>query len=110
MTTQSVLVEVAAERTRQDAQWGGGECDDALPVTTFVQLIGDYAGWARVKAREGSAVEARQRLVQVAALAVAAVETLDRRGGGRADPAQPGEMSKASADSPAPGSAGLSWE
>jgi hypothetical protein len=93
----NVLAEVGAERTRQDAQWGGAAHDDALPIDEFVRLITDYAGWARVKAREGSRVEARQRLVQVAALAVAAVESLDRRGGARAEApppapaAQPGE-------------------
>jgi hypothetical protein len=109
MTTQSVLLEVGAERTRQDAQWGG-ERDEALPVAAFVQLIGDYAGWARVKAREGSNVEARHRLVQVAALAVAAVETLDRRGGGRAEAVPSDEAAKASADDVAAGNPGLSWE
>jgi hypothetical protein len=84
MTTQSVLAEVAAERTRQDAQWGGAARDDALALPAFVQLIGDYAGWARVKAREGSMVEARQRMVQVAALAVAALESIDRQATGSA--------------------------
>lgn len=79
MTTQTVLAEVAAERTRQDAQWGGPARDDALPLPAFVQLMGDHAGWARVKLRAGPMVEARQRLVQVAALAVAAVESLGRR-------------------------------
>jgi hypothetical protein len=96
MSATNVLAEIAAERTRQDAQWGGAASDDALPVSAFVQLIADYAGWARVKAREGSPVEARQRLVQVAALAVAAVESLDRRAGGRAEAA--------------PASEGLKWE
>ena len=96
MTTRTVLAEIAAERTRQDAQWGGATRDDALPLAAFVQLIEDYAGWARVKAREGSMVEARQRLVQVAALAVAAVESLDRRSAGSAE---------AAANSP-----GLTWE
>lgn len=51
----------------QDAQWEGAEHDDALRLPAFIQRIGDHAGWARVKAREGSMVEARQRLVQVAA-------------------------------------------
>lgn len=86
---KGVLGEIAAERTRQDAQWGGAERDDGLPIPAFVQLLVDYAGWARVKAREGSMVEARQRLVQVAALAVAAVESIDRRTA-RPDPATEG--------------------
>ncbi|MDO9498700.1 hypothetical protein [Falsiroseomonas sp.] len=110
MTTQSVLAEVGAERTRQDAQWGGEERDDALPLASFVQLIGDYAAWARVKAREGSNVEARQRLVQVAALAVAAVEALDRRGSARAEGTPSGENAKVAGEGSAPRSGGLSWE
>ncbi|MGG5886364.1 hypothetical protein ACLF3G_04425 [Falsiroseomonas sp. HC035] len=110
MTTQSVLAEVAAERTRQDAQWGGAARDDAMPVPAFVQLMGDYAGWARVKAREGSLVEARQRLVQVAALAVAAVESLDRRSGGRGEAAPPAETAPVSADTTAGRDEGLNWE
>jgi hypothetical protein len=106
MKTARVLQEIAAERTRQDAQWGGATHDDAQSVDSFVQLIADYAGWARVKAREGAPVEARQRLVQVAALAVAAVETLDRRAPGRAEPATPA----AGRDAAAPGDEGLKWE
>jgi hypothetical protein len=108
MTGTKALKEVAAERTRQDAQWGGPAHDDAQRIDDFVQLITDYAGWARVKAREGSPVEARQRLVQVAALALAAVESLDRRA------SQRGEGSAAATEepsaSPAPRDESLRWE
>ncbi len=106
MNGPNVLDEVAAERTRQDAQWGGAGHDDAQPTDTFVQLITDYAGWARVKAREGSSVEARHRLIQVAALAVAAVESLDRRSGAR-----PQAVPPAAAPEGAPAREdGLNWE
>ncbi|WP_431284977.1 hypothetical protein ACQW02_09225 [Humitalea sp. 24SJ18S-53] len=81
MSGTTVLAEVAAERTRQDAQWGGPAHDDTLPFNAFIQLITDYAGWARAKAREGSTLEARQRLIQVAAIAVAAAESMTRRQG-----------------------------
>jgi len=97
MTKSPVLAEIAAERTRQQAQWGGGAHDDVLPIDEFAGLIRDYAGWARVKFREGSTVEARQRLVQVAALAVAAVESLDRRARDTAPP-------------PSPPPEGIKWE
>lgn len=70
---------VAAERRRQDARWGGAAHDDAQPMEAFAGLIRDYAGWARVALRAGAHGEARERFVQVAALAVAAVESLDRR-------------------------------
>ncbi|WP_158287842.1 hypothetical protein [Falsiroseomonas bella] len=35
-----------------------------MTMDAFAQLIADYAGSARVKAREGAVDEARQRLVQ----------------------------------------------
>lgn len=74
-----VLLEVAQERERQDLKWGGPSHDDHHDTSDFVQLIQDYAGWARTMAGMGSVEKTRRRLVQVAALAVAAVESLDRR-------------------------------
>ena len=84
MVARKVLAKVAAGRTRQDAQWGGAEHDDALPGGAFAQLTTDYASRARVKAREG-------RRIQVVALAVAAVESLGRRRSGRAEAKPAGE-------------------
>ncbi|MBK5230230.1 MAG: hypothetical protein JJE27_03555 [Thermoleophilia bacterium] len=78
MSTETVLADVAAERSRQDAKWGGAEHDDKHSTADFVQLIEDYAGWARVMAGMRSDGKARERLIQVAALAVAAVERIDR--------------------------------
>lgn len=78
-STEKVLGEVLEERERQDRKWGGPNHDDQHDTATFVQLIEDYAGWARVMAGMDSADKARQRLIQVAALAVAAVEAIDRR-------------------------------
>jgi hypothetical protein len=93
MVSKDILAEVAAERERQDGRWGGAEHDDEMTMDAFAQLIADYAGWARVKAREGTFDEARQRLVQAAALAVAAVECLDREKAQRdAPPAKPGGL------------------
>ncbi len=93
MASKDILGEVAAERERQDGRWGGAEHDDDMTMDAFVQLIADYAGWARVKAREGAFDEARLRLVQAAALAVAAVESLDREKAQRdAPPAKPGGL------------------
>jgi hypothetical protein len=87
MASKDILAEVAAERSRQDARWGGSGHDDAMTMTEFARLIADYAGWARVKAREGALDEARLRFLQVAALAVAAVERLDRDRSGASAPA-----------------------
>lgn len=74
----SVLHDITAERERQDAKWGGAEHDDQKSPNDFIQHIQDYAGWARVMAGMGSVEKLRKRLIQVAALAVAAVEALDR--------------------------------
>lgn len=79
VSTDSVTREVAAERERQDMKWGGPIHDDQHTTTEFVQRIEDYAGWARMMASFGSRDKARLRLIQVAALAVAAVESMDRQ-------------------------------
>lgn len=72
------LHEVAAERHRQDQKWGGPAHDDQKSPNDFVQHIEDYAGWARVMAGMGSFEKYRRRMVQVAALAGAAIEAVDR--------------------------------
>lgn len=79
INTPEVLADIADERKRQDEKWGGPAHDDQHDTATFVQLIEDYAGWARTMAGMGSLDKARNRLVQVAALAVAAVEAIDRQ-------------------------------
>lgn len=77
-TLQMVLKEVETERARQDAKWGGADHDDGHSITEFIQWIEDYAGWARMMMSMRSPEKARNRLIQVAALAVAAVQSLDR--------------------------------
>lgn len=72
------IADVTAERQRQDRKWGGPEHDDRKSPNDFVQHIEDYAGWARVMAGMGSFDKYRRRMVQVAALAGAAVEASDR--------------------------------
>ncbi len=75
---QKVMLDVIDERARQDMQWGP-EHDDKHPTFEFVQLIQNYSNWAQVMSANGSEDKARRRLVQVAALAFAAVEAIDRR-------------------------------
>lgn len=80
--TESVLREVAAERARQDGKWGGPEADDRWDALDWHEMIADYNGWARRMAAMNSFDKARNRYVQIAALAVAAVEALDRKARG----------------------------
>lgn len=65
---------LAHERMRQDEKWGGPEHDDTHSTADFVQLVQDYAGWARVMSGMGSADKAQRRMLQAAALALADVE------------------------------------
>jgi hypothetical protein len=78
-TTKEIFIDIGAERVRQDLKWGGAQHDDNHSTADFVQLIEDYAGWVRVMAGMNSPEKARNRLIQIAALAVAAVESIDRK-------------------------------
>lgn len=75
---EKVLNDIREERARQDEKWGGAGHDDRHDPETWVQIIQDYAGWARIMSGQGSPDKARRRLMQVAALAVAACESMDR--------------------------------
>lgn len=81
ISPEKAILDVTNERQRQDDKWGGPKHDDLHLITDFVQLIEDYAGWARTMANMNSYDKARKRLIQVAALAVAAVESIDRKEG-----------------------------
>jgi hypothetical protein len=74
----AALEAVRLERLRQDEKWGGAEHDDHHTVHEWAQLIQDYAGWARTMAGMNSPDKARRRLIQIAAMAVAAAESMDR--------------------------------
>lgn len=75
----SVLLEVLKERERQVGKWDGVFDDaDWLPGDWY-SMIEDYNGWARRMACMGSKDKARNRYIQIAALAVAAVEALDKK-------------------------------
>lgn len=79
MTTENVLNEVQAERERQDQKWGGPVHDDNHSFASFVSWIGNYTGWSHQMAEGHDWVKARRRMIQVAALAVASVEKIDRQ-------------------------------
>lgn len=74
--TRMVIVdEIDAERDRQDAQWGGPEHDDEHTVGHWFNFI-DYQSdrWEE----STSIAESRERLVKIAALAIAGIESIDR--------------------------------
>jgi hypothetical protein len=79
--TEAILRQVAEERIRQDAKWGVLRSHHPF---TWLVILGEEVGEANKAALElnygGSATPAdyRSELVQVAAVAVAAIESLDR--------------------------------
>lgn len=82
--TERVTSQVLLERMRQLEKWGKGDdahsltLDDSWNALDWHEMIADYNAWARRMACMGSWEKARNRYIQVAALAVAAVEAIDR--------------------------------
>lgn len=80
--TRGILQEIARERQRQDEQWGGPEHDDTHERSDWLVLIQTQLHLAvtpSLSVVPGRIEEYRERLVKTAALAVAALEALDRR-------------------------------
>ncbi len=81
--TSKVLEEVTHERSRQDEEYGA-EHDDQHNALEWLGLIAHYAGAAFISGmRDGIAFQKMSRagLIRVAAIAVAAVESIDRSHG-----------------------------
>lgn len=76
-----VLQEIADERWRQDRQWGGPQHDDGHGPEVWEDLLRQHVTRLNVFDGKGGLVPApdyRQRLVKVAALALAAAQVWDR--------------------------------
>lgn len=74
--TLTVLAEVALERDRQIEKGWTPQHDDGHTIHDLVRLAEQRA---RLEGSGGYGVYSRERLVQAAAMLVAAVETWDRR-------------------------------
>lgn len=75
-----LMFSVLAERKRQDEKWGGPESDDKRKTEIdWIEDIEAYTAWAKQMYRMGSPEKYRRRMMQVAALAVAACESFDRQ-------------------------------
>lgn len=81
-TTNDVLADVSAERARQDAKWGEQNHDPYIWLAVLGEEVGE-ANQAALQATFGGKTWAdyRAELVHVAAVAVAALECLDRHDG-----------------------------
>lgn len=75
--TLSIQQEIFFERLGQRRKWGI-EVDDLRGPTDWHQLIADYNGWARRKGEMGNAEEARKRYIELAAIVVSVIESIDR--------------------------------
>lgn len=74
-----VILEVGAERRRQqEAEGWSLEHDDQHSVNGWVTLLTRYLGYAAHEAEQMDGDGYRKRLIQVAAITVAAIESYDR--------------------------------
>jgi len=67
----NIMLEICVERVRQDDKWGGPEHDDEHSVN-------DWADFIRMRLSNQGNNTFRQRMIEVAALAIAAIESTDR--------------------------------
>ena len=75
--SQSALSSIVRERAAQDDQWGGPAHDDAHCPQDFMGYIQRQIA----KAEVGRMEDMRGRMVKIAAIAVASIESMDRKAG-----------------------------
>jgi hypothetical protein len=83
----AIIAEIHAERDRQGAEWGGPEHDDTHNLAEWFDFIEhqdrQYMKFVRDHCEEQQETlfqaEARNRFIKIAALAIAAMESLDRK-------------------------------
>jgi len=77
LTQASIISDVIDERNRQDKKYGGAPFDDRKSMDDWIRILYSYLyrldGWI---CHHGVW---RKKLIQIAALAIAAVESIDRR-------------------------------
>jgi hypothetical protein len=73
---QKVFEEIDAERSVQDSKYGGPDHDDTLGSYDWIAFVARHLGLA--VSRPWDAAVFRSQMVRVAALAVAAIEWVDR--------------------------------
>lgn len=73
-----IIYAIKYERERQDRKWGGPKHDDKHKPSDWCRWIKAYIGWAEQMAENQSPEKYFRRMIQVAALAIAAIESYDR--------------------------------
>ena len=82
MSLEGVLLEIRAERARQDAQWGPGRhLTDTTWMTILTEEVGEAAEAVLARALGSPSVDAdlARELIQVAAVAVCWMEAIHER-------------------------------
>lgn len=67
------------ERARQDEKWGGMIHDDKHTPSDWCRWIKTYTSWAELMAEYQSTEKYFKRMIQIAALVVAALESQNRK-------------------------------
>lgn len=70
--------DIAVERVAQDHQWGGPKHDDKHEAWHWLEYMNKQAKLYDIAYRHDDWIVARSALVKLAALAVAAIEQIDR--------------------------------
>ena len=77
--TKAVLIQVMHERNKQDAEWGEQNHDLSVWGDILGEEVGEVAkATLEARFRSGSVGDIRDELIQVAAVAVAMIECIDR--------------------------------
>lgn len=87
-----VFDEIIRERMSQDAEHGGPPHDDSLSENEWIAILARHVGLAAGDKAEVNAARFRRQMIRVAACAVAAVESFDRRH--TAGPKTPSQLGK----------------
>lgn len=74
-----IFGEILEERHRQDEQWGGPAHDDNHSAAEWICWIVKHVGKAVASAESKDGTALRHRLIVIAALVVAAIESYDRK-------------------------------
>lgn len=76
-----ILLEVAEERARQDDKWGQQDHDPNYWMVILMEEVGEAAH--EICGKTLNYTNYREEMVQVAAVAVAAIESFDRQVGAK---------------------------
>lgn len=78
---QAIIAEIVLERIQQDAEHGGPEKDDQHSENDWLAILMRHVGLAASDEAKIDLARFRRQMIRVSALALAAVESIDRKAG-----------------------------